>query len=84
MIIDMRTTVILEDAVLREAKRRAAERHVTLSEIVNEALREAFRRRPAPVTRFSLITYGRSGRRVQHEPSDFAAALEDEDRARLR
>ena len=36
----MRTTVILNEKIAVEAKRLAAERNTTLSEIVNEALRE--------------------------------------------
>lgn len=41
----MRTTVDLDMQVLQEAKQRAAERHTTLSVIVEEALREAAARR---------------------------------------
>lgn len=91
MIICMRTTLVLDDNLVRQAKRRAAERNMSVSDIVNEALRESFRGRAsatAPLfsmtTFFSMTTYGRSGRRAHHEPSDFAAALEDEDRNRLR
>jgi len=77
MIICMRTTLVLDAELLRQAKRRAAERSLTVSDIVNEALRESFER-PAPAAPpFSMITYGRSGRRVHHEPLDFAAVLED-------
>ena len=85
MLIRMRTTLILDDALLRQAKRCAAERNLTVSDIVNEALRESFRR-PARLAAapFSMITYGRSEPRVRHDPSDFAAALEGEDRDRLR
>jgi hypothetical protein len=81
----MRTTLVLDDELLRQAKRRAAERNLTVSDVVNEALRECLRR-PAPVAPpFSMITYGgRSERKAHHEPSDFAAVLEDEDRGRLR
>lgn len=79
----MRTTLVLDDALLRQAKRRAAERDLTLSDVVNEALRESFRDAPPPALPFSLITCGRAGRRVRHEPADFAAELEDEDRRRL-
>jgi len=80
----MRTTLVLDDALLRQAKRRAAERNLTISDIVNEALRESFRHQVRGAPPFSMITYGRSGRRVHHEPSDFALALDDEDRDRLR
>ena len=41
----MRTTVILNDRLAAEAKRLAAERHTTLSAIINEALRERLNNR---------------------------------------
>jgi hypothetical protein len=84
MITCMRTTLVLDDALFRRAKRRAAERNLTVSDVVNEALRELFRRPARAARPFSLITYGRSGRRAHHEASDFAATLDDEDRDRLR
>lgn len=83
MIICMRTTLVLDDRLLRQAKRRAAERDLTVSDVVNEALREAFRDALPTTPPFSLITYGHADRRVRHEPSDFATELEDEDRSRL-
>jgi hypothetical protein len=84
MLTCVRTTLIIDDALLRQAKRRAAERNVSISDVVNEALRDAFVR-PAPTAPpFSMITYGRAGRRLRHEPADFAKQIEDEDRSRLR
>lgn len=84
MFIRMRTTLVLDDALLRRAKRRAAERNLTVSDIVNEALRESFAR-PVPMAApFSMITYGHAEQPVRHEPSDFAAVLEADDRDRLR
>lgn len=85
MIICMRTTLVLDDKLFQQAKRRAAERNLTLSDIVNEALRESFRGPVrAAAAPFSMVSYGRGRRRVHHEPSDFAETLEDEDRDRLR
>jgi antitoxin component of RelBE/YafQ-DinJ toxin-antitoxin module len=84
MIICMRTTLIIDDELLQRAKRFAAEHNVTVSDLVNNALRECLGR-PAPeAAPFSLITYGRSSKRVQHEASEFASALEHEDLDRLR
>ena len=85
MIISMRTTLVLDNQLFRQAKRRAAERNLTLSDVVNEALQESFKD-PARATAspFSMITYGRARGRVHHEPADFAERLEDEDRDRLR
>jgi hypothetical protein len=79
----MRTTLIIDDGLLRQAKLRAAERDLTVSDIVNEALRESFRPEPADARAFSMITYGSPDRRVAHHPRDFAAEAEDEDRRAL-
>ena len=78
----MRTTLVHDNHVFRRAKRRATERNLTLSDIVNEALRESFKG-PARATAspFSMITYGRA---FKHAPADFAGTLEDEHRDRLR
>jgi hypothetical protein len=84
MLIRMRTTLVLDDGLLRQAKRRAAERNVTVSDVVNEALRDSFGRPVPAAPPFSMTTYGRAGRRVRHEPSAFATEIEDEDRTRLR
>jgi len=83
MITCMRTTLVIDDALLRQAKRRAAERDLTVSDLVNEALRESFRETASAAPPFTLVTYGDARRRVRHEPADFAAELEGEDRRRL-
>jgi hypothetical protein len=44
----MRTTLILNDALIFEAKRRAAERNASVSAIVNDALLMAFREPSGP------------------------------------
>jgi hypothetical protein len=80
MLARMRTTLILDDFLLREAKHRAAERDLSVSEVVNEALREAFRHVPQTAPPFSMITYGPSDRRVTHQPAEFAADSEVDDR----
>lgn len=82
MIIHMRTTLIVDDELLRQAKRRAAERNLTVSAVVNGALREYLGRPGAAALPFAPITYGRASNHVHHEPSDFDAALEQEDRPR--
>jgi hypothetical protein len=83
MLICMRTTLVIDDELLRQAKRRAAEWNLTVSDIVNNALRECLGRPVRAAPPFALITYGRSGKRVHHEPSEFDAALEREDQDRL-
>jgi hypothetical protein len=83
MLPSMRTTLVLDDVLLREAKHRAAERDLTVSQVVNEALREAFRQASQTAPPFSMITYGPSDRRVTHDPADFAADSELDDRTAL-
>jgi len=60
----MRTTIRLDDELLREAKRRAAESGRTLGDVIEDALREALlRHRPdEPRSRVSLPTFGGGGR----------------------
>ena len=41
----MRTTLTISDDLLSEAKERAARTHRTVSEVVEDAMREAFARR---------------------------------------
>ena len=84
MLTCMRTTLILDDQLLRQARRRAAERNATLSAVVNDALREALREQPAAAHAFRLITFAGAGGRVRHEAKDFKGVLEEEDTDRLR
>jgi plasmid stability protein len=80
MLIRMRTTLVLDDDLLREAKIRAARQNVTVSDLVNRALRDALHEEEAPAPPFTLVTYGRGGSLVDHAPADFAVALEQDDR----
>ena len=53
----MRTTVSLPDPLLRNAKQRAAERHTTLSGLIEDALRAHLARPDKPVpSSFRLYT----------------------------
>jgi hypothetical protein len=72
----MRTTVTLSEPVLRTAKRHAAERGVTLSELVEDALRFQLARKPSfAAAPFQLHTV--RGRLVQPELDlDRTSALE--------
>ena len=61
----MRTTITLDDQLLRAAKRVAAERGVTLSEVVQDALRAQLAARPERAARrFKLITFRGQGPRA--------------------
>lgn len=76
----MRTTVILNDKLLLEAKRLAAARNTTLSEILNEALRERLARPPeSPATRpFRVPVFSGQGGPVDSSPEDLARIGEEE------
>lgn len=89
MLAHMRTTLVLDDALLRRAKIAAARSGSTLSKLVERALRDALREDPRPAQEpFVFPTYGTrptSRRaRVDHLPADFHAALEGDDRATVR
>jgi hypothetical protein len=76
----MRTTLEIDDAVFRQAKKRAAERGRTLGQLVSEALRESLRadvrEDSAP---FVMPVYGSEGAAVSRTPASLAA-LRDEGR----
>ncbi len=64
MFLCMRTTIDLDDQVLREAKRVAQEKGVTLTSFIDDALRERLARRGTPAKpeeRFRLHTFKGNG-----------------------
>ncbi|MBN2498523.1 MAG: type II toxin-antitoxin system VapB family antitoxin [Deltaproteobacteria bacterium] len=80
----MRTTLVLDDELVRAAKSRSIELKITLSELVNRALRAALSpRRDTPEPPFHMPTYGPDEPQVAHEPADFHQALEEEDGSSL-
>lgn len=83
MLIYVRTTIVLDDGIAREAKRLAARRGITLSDLVGEALRAALAEPSRPAPRFEMITYGEGAAQTHHEPRDLAAAMEQDDRRSL-
>lgn len=66
MIFHMRTTLVIDDALFRELKRRAAEENRTLSEVTQEALRRGLARpqRPRPTGRVRLPSFSMGRPRV--------------------
>ena len=75
----MRTTVVLNDKLVMEAKRLAAENNTSLSAIINEALRERLHRAPAASeARFRMPTYGGEGSR-DVTPEELSRIGEDDD-----
>ncbi len=76
----MRTTIILDDALFRKAKERAARTNTTLSSLVSQALRENLEPRRAPTPRpvFRMPTYTGPAP-LDHAPGDFHALLDSDD-----
>ncbi len=80
----MRTTIDLEEALLRRARERATASGTTLSRLVQEALRAYLRPRArAASAPFELITCGTPGGRCP-TPAEMQEAVHDEDAAALR
>ena len=75
----MRTTIRLDDALLREAKREAAKSGMTLTAIIEESLRERLARSAAsaePRSYTRLATSGGRGLRPGIDLDDSAALLD--------
>ena len=77
----VRTTVNLDDELLRRAKERAARQGRTLSEVVSDALRVSLAEQAGPRREVTLPTFGGSGLKpgVDLEDKDALAALLGED-----
>ena len=74
----MRTTVTLDDQLLREAKSLAARTGVTLNSVIENALREALARRNAGTRRekVTLRTFRGHGLQPGVDLNDSAALLD--------
>jgi hypothetical protein len=83
MLIYVRTTIVLDDQLAREAKRLALGRGITLSDLVSQALRSVLSEPVGPAPRFEMMTYGGGAAATHHEPAELAAALEKDDRRSL-
>ena len=79
----MRTTIRLDDELMREAKVRAAQQGITLTQLIDESLRERLSTRPRPTKgrAFRLRSYGKGGTRPGIDLNDNRAVrdLMDED-----
>lgn len=77
----MRTTVVIDDELFRQARKRAAESGVSVSEIVNRALRETFSQKTESgrLPPFRMVTFGRGQQRVDHSAADLWRAEEDDE-----
>jgi hypothetical protein len=74
----MKTTLVLKDAVVREAKRRAASLGMTLSEFTERSLRDSLAEKNMPRRRIVLPTAGHGLPRYAHSVAELRA-LEVED-----
>jgi len=79
MIICMRTTLVLDDKLLTQAKKRAADQGTTVSAVVNDALRDSFARPELPPRPFRLITFGDPNKTEHLSPADIKAILQEQD-----
>jgi hypothetical protein len=80
MLVFVRTTLVIDDAVFRRAKQAAAKSGTTLGALVEQALREYLREaRSAAAEPFRMQTFGSRRRKVSHEPADFARLIDAED-----
>ena len=77
----MRTTITLDDRLLEQLKRRAAESGTSVSRIIEQAVRLFIRTpRTSPDSEsFELVTFGKGGRFSQKNIDESAALFEDED-----
>lgn len=78
MLICMRTTLVIDDELLSQAKIRAAHDRITLSELTTRALREALKPEPRPESNipFRMPVFG-DGPVIERNPAELAA-LRDE------
>ncbi len=74
----MKTTLVLKDEVVRQAKKRAAELGITLSAFAERLLRDALAEKNSKHRRITLPTAGHGLRKYDHSVAELRA-LENED-----
>jgi hypothetical protein len=80
----MRTTITLDEGLLRRAKERAASQGKTLSDVISDSLQVLLAEQPQPRQKITLPTFGGSGFQPGVDLEDkeaLAVLLEDGDRA---
>lgn len=81
----MRTTITIDDDLLEDLKRRAAESGTTVSRLIEDSVRlAAATPRDAKAGRFKLVTYGRGGRFTNLDVNRTSLLLESDDVERYR
>jgi hypothetical protein len=81
----MRTTITLDERLLAQLKRRAAEQGTSVSKLVEQAVRLFVRtpRTTPPSQGFELVTFGKGGRFSRHNLDKSSALLEADDLERF-
>jgi hypothetical protein len=77
----MRTTITLDQRLMAQLKRRAAEQGTSVSKLVEQAVRLLMRtpRAPAESPTFELVTFGAGGRFSQRNIDKTSALIEADD-----
>jgi hypothetical protein len=77
----MRTTITLDERLMAQLKRRAAEQGTSVSKLVEQAIRLFVRtpRAPAESPTFELVTFGKGGRFTRHNIDKASALIEADD-----
>lgn len=77
----MRTTITLDERLMVQLKRRAAEQGTSVSKLVEQAVRLFVRspRTPASPQVFELVTFGKGGCFSRHNIDKTSALLEADD-----
>ena len=81
----MRTTITLDERLLSQLKRRAAESGTSVSKLVEQAVRLFIRTPRAPATpqAFELVTFGAGGHFSRHNIDKTSALYKADDRERF-
>lgn len=82
----MRTTISLDERLIAQLKRRAAEQGTSVSKLVEQAVRLFVRtpRTPSAPPAFELVTFGKGGRFSRHNIDKTSALIEADDVERFR
>ena len=77
----MRTTITMDDRLLAQLKKRAAESGTSVSRLIEQAIRLLIRTSPAGKRedRFDLVTFGAGGRFSRQNIDKTSALLEADD-----
>lgn len=77
----MRTTITMDERLISQLKRRAAEQGTSVSKLIEQAVRLFVRspRTPTAPQAFELVTFGKGGRFSRHNIDRTSTLLEADD-----